>query len=316
MQPYGDSSPSGLLWTFMGFSPAYTAFCGLAEVLGGVLLLWRRTTTLGALVLTTVMIHIVMLNFCYDVGVKLFSMHLLAMAVLLWLPDAARLADFFLLNRPVAPARLGPAAPPSWARRAGRVCKSLVVAYALLGPASQQYLIFGPPQFDQATEDYEVYEVEGFSRDGEILSAPEAWQDRWHRLVVYQSGQVRIQHADGKPGFAWIGPPDQNWHSASELGFVELAALTAHEPEPGVIVLDGQFEGAQISARARRIEQPFRLTSRGFNWIADEAWFDWGIADEKGGGGFTTRGLIASTSSASCRGSGPSARPPRGRCPT
>ena len=37
----------GLLWTFMGHSPAYSAFTGAAEALAGALLLFRRTTLLG-----------------------------------------------------------------------------------------------------------------------------------------------------------------------------------------------------------------------------------------------------------------------------
>src|SRR5688572_13475981 len=35
LQPYGESSPVGLLWTFMGYSWAYSAFTGAAEFLGG-----------------------------------------------------------------------------------------------------------------------------------------------------------------------------------------------------------------------------------------------------------------------------------------
>ena len=35
LTPYGDSSPMGLVWTFMGFSPVFTIFTGAAEALGG-----------------------------------------------------------------------------------------------------------------------------------------------------------------------------------------------------------------------------------------------------------------------------------------
>lgn len=59
---YGDSSPLGLMTTFMGHSPVYTAFAGGTEVLGGVLLFWRRTTTLGALICIGVMAHVVVLG--------------------------------------------------------------------------------------------------------------------------------------------------------------------------------------------------------------------------------------------------------------
>jgi hypothetical protein len=46
---YGNSSPMGLLWTFMGSSWPYSAFGGAAEVLGGYLLFFRKTKALGLL---------------------------------------------------------------------------------------------------------------------------------------------------------------------------------------------------------------------------------------------------------------------------
>ena len=88
LQPFGDASPMGLLWTFMGASQSYNLFAGLGEMLGGVLLFARRTTLLGSLVSIAVMSHIAMLNFSYDVPVKLYSLHLLAMAIFLVVPDA------------------------------------------------------------------------------------------------------------------------------------------------------------------------------------------------------------------------------------
>src|SRR5262249_41283960 len=103
----GEYSPFSLLWTFMGASDPYTNFTGAAEMLGGILLFSRRTTTLGALVCIGVMSNVVMLNLCYDVPVKLFSSHLLAGAVFLVAPDAGRLIRVLLLNRPTT-------APPLW----------------------------------------------------------------------------------------------------------------------------------------------------------------------------------------------------------
>ncbi|HEY6141475.1 MAG TPA: hypothetical protein VI670_27270 [Thermoanaerobaculia bacterium] len=45
IQPFGDASPMGLLWTFMGASAAYNVFTGAGEMLGGLLVTTRRTTT-------------------------------------------------------------------------------------------------------------------------------------------------------------------------------------------------------------------------------------------------------------------------------
>ena len=45
---YGQSSPMGLLWAFMGTSRAYSFFGGVGEMLGGLLLLVPRFTKLGS----------------------------------------------------------------------------------------------------------------------------------------------------------------------------------------------------------------------------------------------------------------------------
>ncbi len=45
VEPFGEFSPMGLAWRFMGFSYAFNLYTGLAEALGGFLLFFRRTTT-------------------------------------------------------------------------------------------------------------------------------------------------------------------------------------------------------------------------------------------------------------------------------
>ena len=67
LEPYGDFSPMGALWWFMGASTAYIIFSGVCEVLGGLLLVFRRTATLGALVSFAVLLNVMVLNYCYDV---------------------------------------------------------------------------------------------------------------------------------------------------------------------------------------------------------------------------------------------------------
>ena len=98
---YGESSPIGLLWNLMEFSDAYTIFSGLAEVIPGILLLFRRTTLFGAVLTAGVMLNVFMLNMCFDVPVKLFSGHLLLMVVFLVVLNWRRLVNLFILNNPV-----------------------------------------------------------------------------------------------------------------------------------------------------------------------------------------------------------------------
>src|SRR5690606_15196635 len=75
-QIYGNFSPMGLAWRFFGYSETYKTFMGLAEIIPGLLLLFRRTMVLGALLAIAVTTNIVLVNFSFDVPVKLLSTHL------------------------------------------------------------------------------------------------------------------------------------------------------------------------------------------------------------------------------------------------
>ena len=105
IQPYGESSPMGLAWTFMGYSPSFNYFTGFGEAISGFLLFFRRTKVLGAFIGISVMSTIVMMNFGYDIPVKLYSSNLLLMLVLLLVSDGKRILNFFLLNKTVEPTK-------------------------------------------------------------------------------------------------------------------------------------------------------------------------------------------------------------------
>ena len=96
IETYGESSPMGLLWTFMGSSGEYSTFVGLAEMIAGCLLMFPKFTLLGALVGFAVTTNVFMLNMCYDVPVKIYSFHLLLTSILLIIPDFQRILDFFV----------------------------------------------------------------------------------------------------------------------------------------------------------------------------------------------------------------------------
>jgi hypothetical protein len=117
-EPVGNMSPMTFLWGLIGLNPVYEMICGGAEVLGGILLLCRRTSLAGALFSTFVVTNIVLYNFCYDVPVKLFALNLLLGCLFLALPDARALFSFFWTHKPAMPTATW--VPPA-SRRAGRI---------------------------------------------------------------------------------------------------------------------------------------------------------------------------------------------------
>src|SRR5262249_58573359 len=66
----GDLTPMSLLWTFMQYSRAYAFFGGVVELIAVLLLCFRPTATLGALVCLAAMPHLALLNFSDAVRVN------------------------------------------------------------------------------------------------------------------------------------------------------------------------------------------------------------------------------------------------------
>lgn len=103
---YGEMSPMGLLWRFMAFSPTVQFLAGLAELLAVILLLFRRTAWLGALIAALDMSVVFLLNLTFDVPVKQLSGAMALVGLILLIPNVPRVARF-ALGRSVEPAVSG-----------------------------------------------------------------------------------------------------------------------------------------------------------------------------------------------------------------
>ena len=265
MQPLGESSPMGLLWTFMGASEPYTMFVGFAEMIAGVLLFPRKTSTLGALMSIGVLSNVVALNFSYDVPVKLYSSHLLAMAIFVLLPDAHRVANFFILNRPTESVRVEPLfRRPAW-HSAALVFASLFVI-AVVGTSLYQSYDQRQRIVTQRSPLYGVWEVEEFN----VGQTPATSAQRWRRIIFDSTYRVGVQTATDlherfglqldqeKRTLTLRKREDPGWNSV----------LTYEQVSPEVITLAGALNGSEMTARVRRSqERKFLLTDRGFHWI-------------------------------------------------
>jgi len=97
--PVVDMYPMTVAWSFFGYSFGYEFFIGCSQIVAAILLLFRRTATLGAILMVTIMSNIVFVNFAFSVCVKFFSSTYLVMALYLLVDDATRLANVLLLNR-------------------------------------------------------------------------------------------------------------------------------------------------------------------------------------------------------------------------
>ncbi|PWT76271.1 MAG: hypothetical protein C5B59_06950 [Bacteroidetes bacterium] len=99
----GDQTPMMLAWHFMGYSVVMMRINGIVEVLAGLLLLFRRTTTIGAILSSGVFSFVVLMDFCFNVPVRLLASHLLIISLFLIVDDGQKLANIFFLNKPTQP---------------------------------------------------------------------------------------------------------------------------------------------------------------------------------------------------------------------
>ncbi len=191
-----ESSPMGILWTFMGASPGYTSFAGFLELIPGLLLFFQPTALLGALLGAAVLANVVALNLFYDVPVKLLSSHLLVMAIFVMLPDAGRMLHL-LRNRPAPPREIVPLLTRRWVRVSLQAVKVVLLAW-LVGwqgyEALGEYRRTGPsaPKPDL----YGLYNVVETSPSGSI-----GWHHVFFDRARYEKGMDGVvggRHMDGR----------------------------------------------------------------------------------------------------------------------
>jgi uncharacterized membrane protein YphA (DoxX/SURF4 family) len=274
LEPFGQASPMGLLWTFMGVSTPYTVFAGAMEALGGVLLFFRRTTTLGALVTVAVMTNIFMLNMCYDVPVKQYSLHLLLMAVFLLVPDLGRLANVLVLHRPTEPASLAPPWSARWARIGGLALCVLYLGYTLftdIQGSLQMPNQFGPGRMAKAPI-YGTFEVEQFVRNGQTVPPLPTDASRWRRLTSFYPTVLSVRLMDDtQQRFTSEYSPAKHSVALSPFdGKGAKGAFTYASPDKDHLVLQGTLLKDALTVKLRRLDPSrFLLVSRGFHWVTE-----------------------------------------------
>jgi hypothetical protein len=240
-ETYGESSPFALLWTFMGTSPFYAHFAGVAEVVGAVLLFFRRSVYAGALLLMPVLANVVLLNFCYDVPVKLLSLHMLVSAAVLLRPAAGKLLRALVPPRDGASGRM-------------RAVLHAAACFALLAG-----VVLG--QFRARREVPQPSPIDGLYRFSP--GAP------WLALAV-ESNQFVVRDTTGaRVSFTVKFDPAQSTATVHDSEDHEAGVLRYEQTRPDELTLTGKWQGAPLTVRARKQGAP--LLERGFRWTFDPA---------------------------------------------
>jgi len=273
IEPYGESSPMGLAWTFLGFSKGYNLFMGIAEV-AAVLLLFRRTLTFGLIITLMTTANVMAVNYFYDVPVKLLSTHLVLMTLFLLLKDFKKLCAFFFTSNPISlsvikqPEKEGDKS----LRLASRIVKGLVLGYVFIfgfTNLSKSQKMYGSKAPKPAV--YGLFEVKHFEKNSDTIPANIYDSYRWRYIIMERVGRAQIYKMDNSR---------ESFKSAIDTLKQEIS-FTSYQDSTDVFTLkykktDDTFSFETIryndTLKGRcdiKTKEDFLLMNRGFNWISE-----------------------------------------------
>lgn len=269
-QPLGQFSPMGLAWAFMGYSTGYNWFTGTAEVMGGILLLFRRTTVLGGIILTAVIGNIVAMNFAFDIPVKLFSLHLLLLTLFILLPDAGRLMNLLVWNRPTTRRDLTPVFATKPLLLARLVVKILLIGGFLAPRLIGLVTPIGKPVTDRTNKPpfNSLYQITQLRLNGDSVLADSS---RWRQIVIGGSRQktsLLVRMANDSVRRYQLEMDTLQRLATFYQDTTRKYKLTYFQPDSKSLVLSGRLAADSIFVRLnRQTDDNYLLVKRGFHWI-------------------------------------------------
>lgn len=264
-QNVGSMSPMGMLWTFMGASRAYTFFAGLMEAVGGVLLLFRKTKTFGSLFSMTVMINVAIMNFTYDVPVKIFSTHIVLLCVFILTYEWKKLYRFFILHKTTVLDYNKFTIKKKWALITLRVCKGLLIAAFFYSIISEMW----PTLKEEKVPLEGLYTTHSFILDHDTISLGRSNDTlRWDKLLIAYPGSISVVHPPKK--YLWYQSTIDTINKTLHLqtrDSLPYASFT-YSIKKDTLQLTGEIEKKEANILfTRKQAKDYPLVNRGFHWI-------------------------------------------------
>lgn len=98
---FGKLDKDILFWSTMGKSYSYNVFMGLIEIIPGILLFFRKTRKLASLIAFAVLLNVLVINFSFEIEVKILSSFLLLLSIIIILNYRVELISFFFKNETI-----------------------------------------------------------------------------------------------------------------------------------------------------------------------------------------------------------------------
>lgn len=262
----GDMSPMGMLWAFMGASRSYTFISGLLEAIGGTLLLFRKTKTFGALFSLTVMLNVALLNFTYDVPVKIFSTHLVLLCIFILSYDWIRLYRFFLNHRTEKLEYNKLHLKKKWMQISLRIIKVLLIVVVFYNNIHGHWHTLTAGKIPMSG----AYLTRTFILNKDTLQTSDHATDSvgWNQMILAYPKYVLIKYNNGEKTGKVVSVDTVNKTMQFKNNDSSQYAFFHYSRNKDTVKFDGDI--LQDSARivfVRKQMKDYLLINRGFHWI-------------------------------------------------
>lgn len=131
---FGDYTAQKIYWLSVGIVPWYQVFGGIVEIAAGTMLLFRRTTTFGAILLVGALGDITFVNYAYDGGVHVYAFYFVFLGLFLLAEDIPKLYSLLILERYTVPFHVYPDFRKPWLKytRIGLKTLTFVIFFVIL----------------------------------------------------------------------------------------------------------------------------------------------------------------------------------------
>jgi hypothetical protein len=269
--PLGDVPKDLLYWSTIGVSAPYSIFLGLAEVIAGILLLFRRTALAGAFFAFFILINVAAINFAYDISVKLLTCFLIVLNLLLLSLHRKRIFRFFSGDIVPASHRWQPA----WTNRNQRIAYYLiktVVIVLLLVESCWLYIKtrnFNDDQYPRPTL-HGAYRVDSYVIGNDTIPPLQTHKTRWKKVFFHRYDYFIVQDMnDAMYDFEMKLDTANKAITVFEHDTKQMQ-LSYRQPNPVVIILEGKIGEQSFKCILKRLNwQDMPLLKREFSWTID-----------------------------------------------
>jgi len=271
LQPLGDFSPMGLAWTYMGYSKEFGMFAGIMEITGGLLVLYRKTSTLGAFIIIGVMTQVAMMNLMFDIPVKIFSIHLILIAGIIFITDIKRFSSVFIKNKTAESyAYYHPNSSKEYHKTMNTIKKVFIPLIIVIGCVLGYLGELNISDVNYRPQLYGIWEVETFVKNNDTVPPLITENNRWRHLLIERKGVATVKTMNEElNGYVFITDTIANKITMYQnRSAKDSLNLKYNYVKPNYLKLSGVFENDSITVTFTKKElDKFPLISRKFHWI-------------------------------------------------